>query len=242
MSRSSQAADATQPQVRDSPIARPFSGANPWELPSTLLRAEHLEKSFGRRRVLRDVSFSLKAGSMVGIVGENGAGKSTLLRVLAGELQPRRGRVEIDGSMGYCPQAAVLNDALNVAQHLNYFRAAYGLATLDHADKLMRLLGLEQYRRSLIGTLSGGTKQKLNLLLALMHDPAVLLLDEPYQGFDWETYLRFWELAEDLRGRGRSVLVISHLLFDQRRFDALYRLQDGRLVDGVPDTPSTSDE
>ncbi len=94
----------------------------------------------------------------------------------------------------------------------------------------------------MISTLSGGTKQKLNLILALMHEPAVLLLDEPYQGFDWETYLRFWELAEELRARGRAVLVISHLLFDQKRFDALYRLHDGALVDVIPDANSTDGE
>ncbi len=62
-----------------------------------------------------------------------------------------------------------------------------------------------------------------------MHDPAVLLLDEPYQGFDWETYLRFWEIAADLRARGKAILVISHLIFDQQRFDTVYQLQDGRL-------------
>jgi ABC-type multidrug transport system ATPase subunit len=78
--------------------------------------------------------------------------------------------------------------------------------------------------------LSGGTRQKLNLTLALVHDPEVLLLDEPYQGFDWETYLRFWDLVEALRERGRSVVVITHLVFEEERFDALYRLQDGRAV------------
>ncbi len=81
-----------------------------------------------------------------------------------------------------------------------------------------------------VATLSGGTKQKLNLTLALMHNPRVLLLDEPYQGFDWETYLRFWDLAAELRARGCAVLIISHLLFDQQRFDALYQLHDGRLL------------
>ncbi|HEX6819136.1 MAG TPA: ABC transporter ATP-binding protein [Ktedonobacterales bacterium] len=222
--------------------AAPGDGANPWELSRILLHAEHLEKAFGRKRVLRDVSFSVSAGTMVGIVGENGTGKSTLLRILAGELRPRRGRVMLDGSMGYCPQAVNLNDALSVGQHLTYFRAAYGLADQDRADALVERLELGPYRKAPVATLSGGTKQKLNLILALMHDPVVLLLDEPYQGFDWETYLRFWELAEELRSRGRAVLVISHLLFDQQRFDALYRLRDGTLVEIVPEVTATGDE
>jgi len=75
------------------------------------------------------------------------------------------------------------------------------------------------------------------LTLALMHQPDVLLLDEPYQGFDWETYLHFWELAEDLRSQGRAVLVISHLLFDQQRFDALYQLENGQLTQLSIDQP-----
>lgn len=75
--------------------------------------------------------------------------------------------------------------------------------------------------------LSGGTRQKLNLTLALLHDPDVLLLDEPYQGFDWETYLRFWDLVEDLRARGKAIVVITHLVFEQDRFDLLADLTDG---------------
>jgi ABC-type multidrug transport system ATPase subunit len=193
------------------------------------LAARNISKRYGRRAVLRDVSFELAAGELVGIVGENGAGKSTLLRILAGELRPSAGAVVVDGALGYCPQAVVLNEALSVAQHLDYFRAAYGLADARRADALVERLGFARYRGTPVRALSGGSKQKLNLTLALMHDPAVLLLDEPYQGFDWETYLRFWELAADLRERGRAVLVISHLVYDRSRFDRLYTLADGQL-------------
>jgi ABC-2 type transport system ATP-binding protein len=119
---------------------------------------------------------------------------------------------------------------LTVAQHLEYFRAAYRLPDLRCADELLALLGYEQYRHTLVGDLSGGTRQKLNLTLALLHSPTVLLLDEPYQGFDWETYLRFWELAAALREQGRAVLIISHLLFDQQRFDRIYQLRGGMLA------------
>ena len=96
-----------------------------------------------------------------------------------------------------------------------------------------------------VGALSGGTRQKLNLTLALMHDPSVLLLDEPYQGFDWETYLHFWDLVVDLRERGCAVLVISHLVFDRERFDCLYHLARGTLIhesttEVLPDVTSIS--
>jgi ABC-type multidrug transport system ATPase subunit len=179
--------------------------------------------------MLQGVSFELHPGTLVGIVDENGSGKSTLLRILAGELRPDAGTVQLSGSLGYCPQAVVLNDALTVDQHLDYFRAAYHLLDLERAAALVETLTYPQYRRATVGTLSGGTQQKLNLTLALMHDPSVLLLDEPYQGFDWETYLRFWEVAADLRARGRAILVISHLIFDQQRFDTIYRLTGGHL-------------
>jgi ABC-2 type transport system ATP-binding protein len=195
------------------------------------LSANDLYKSFGRRKVLRSVSFSVEPGTLVGIVGENGAGKSTLLRILAGELRPNGGTVLRRGALGYCPQTVILNDALTVDQHLDYFRAAYNIGDLRRADELIDELGYRQYRRALVGTLSGGTQQKLNLTLALMHQPDVLLLDEPYQGFDWETYLRFWDVAANLRARGSTVLIISHLLFDQKRFDRIYHLRDGQIVE-----------
>src|SRR6266487_1156728 len=83
------------------------------------------------------------------------------------------------------------------------------------------------------GTLSGGTRQKLSLTLALMHDPPVLLLDEPYQGFDWQTYLAFWDLAGELRDRGTATVVISHLVFEQERFDRICHLRDGRIEEEV---------
>jgi ABC-type multidrug transport system ATPase subunit len=165
----------------------------------------------------------------VGIVGENGAGKSTLLRILAGELRPGAGSVTLKGSLGYCPQSVILNDELTVAQHLDYFRAAYGIADLRRANELIERLGLARYRTTAVRALSGGSKQKLNLTIALMHNPSVLLLDEPYQGFDWETYLRFWELAADLRQQDCAVLIISHLVYDRSRFDQLYTLDAGEL-------------
>ena len=79
--------------------------------------------------------------------------------------------------------------------------------------------------------MSGGTRQKLNLALALMHDPHVLLLDEPYSGFDWETYVRFWEMAERRRDQGMGILIVSHLLAERERLDRVYELRDGQAVE-----------
>lgn len=190
---------------------------------------EGVHHAYGRRVVLRGVDLRLRPGSLCGIVGENGAGKSTLLRILSGELRPARGVVRHGGRFGYCPQHVVLNDALTVRQHLRFFQRAYRLADLRYAEEIMDMLGFTGYAGEQAGVLSGGTRQKLNVTLALMHDPQVLLLDEPYQGFDWDTYQRFWDLAARLRDAGRSVLVVSHLAYDTGRRDELWRLDGGLL-------------
>jgi ABC-2 type transport system ATP-binding protein len=188
-----------------------------------------LQYAYGRRAVLRGVDLHLRPGTLTGIFGENGTGKSTLLRILSGELRPDRGEVRHHGRFGYCPQDVVLNDALTVRQHLEYFQAAFALSDLRHAEDVMEILRLSGYTGQRAETLSGGIRQKLNLTLALMHDPQVLLLDEPYQGFDWDTYQRFWDLAARLRSAGRSVLVVSHLAHDTERLDEAWRLDDGVL-------------
>ncbi|MET7436258.1 ABC transporter ATP-binding protein [Streptomyces sp. NPDC004082] len=185
--------------------------------------------AYRRRVVLRGVDLRLRAGTLCGIVGENGAGKSTLLKILSGELAPTAGSVRHSGRFGYCPQHVVLNDALTVRQHLTFFQRAYRLTDVRYAEEIMDVLGFTGYADEQAGVLSGGTRQKLNVTLALIHDPQVLLLDEPYQGFDWDTYQRFWDLAARLRDAGRSVLVVSHLAYDTERLDELWRLDSGTL-------------
>jgi ABC-2 type transport system ATP-binding protein len=194
------------------------------------MKVRDLHHAYGRRQVLRGIDLDLGPGALVGIVGENGAGKSTLLKILSGELRSDRGTVRHQGRFGYCPQDVVLNDALTVRQHLKFFQAAFGLADLHRAEEIMEELRFAEYAGERAGDLSGGTRQKLNLTLALMHDPRLLLLDEPYQGFDWDTYQRFWGLAGRLRSAGCCVLVVSHLAYDIERLDGLWRLDGGVLT------------
>jgi ABC-type multidrug transport system ATPase subunit len=201
-----------------------------------VLDARDVHKAYGRHRVLKGAALAVQPGQLVGVVGENGAGKSTLLKILAGTLRADRGEVRLSGTLGYCPQDPVVNENLTVGQHLRYFAAAHRLASLQRADALTDLLSYAESRNVTAGALSGGTRQKLNLTLALLHDPDVLLLDEPYQGFDWETYLRFWDVVDDLRGRGKAVVIITHLVFEQDRFDVLADLTEGRLTRRQPAT------
>jgi ABC-type branched-subunit amino acid transport system ATPase component len=170
----------------------------------SVLEARGIRKSFGRHQVLAGVGLAVAAGEMIAVVGENGSGKSTLLRILAGDLRPDRGSVVTHGQTGYCPQAVVLDDALTVDQHIRYFQAAYRIGAAGRADALINRLGYAAARHQPAGTLSGGTRQKLSLTLALLHEPALLLLDEPYQGFDWENLPGLLGPGRRVAGRGHG--------------------------------------
>ncbi len=209
--------------------------------PSVVLEATGITKSYRRglwprRRelaVLRGADLVLAAGEVVGLVGENGSGKSTLMKILVGALNADEGEVRVSGRVGYCPQEPILYERLTCDEHLELFGVAYGMdttAVAGAAKGLYATLGFGNWRASRVEELSGGTRAKLNLALALLADPELLLLDEPYAGFDWDTYQRFWDLTAERRAAGRGVLVISHFINDEERFDRLVELRDGRTV------------
>lgn len=206
-----------------------------------LLAAEGVTKAYStgillrRRRlpVLRGADLELRRGEIVGLVGENGSGKSTLMKILVGSLARDGGTVERVGSLGYCPQEPILYERLTCDEHFELFGEAYGMDTVAIAearDDVYELLGFGRWNEARVEDLSGGTRAKLNLGLALLPDPDILLLDEPYAGFDWDTYLRFWEITAQRRDQGRSLLIISHFITDEDRFDRVYDLRDGRTV------------
>lgn len=181
--------------------------------------------------MLRDASLEVKAGELVGLVGENGSGKSTLMQIVVGLLPRDGGIVERAGRLGYCPQLSLLWEKLTIAEHFELFAEAYELedrVAQRSRDALLEELGFTRYVGYRVEELSGGTRQKLNLALALFHEPSLLLLDEPYAGFDWETYLRFWEMAERRCGDGMGILIVSHLLAERDHLTRTYELRDGR--------------
>lgn len=181
-------------------------------------------------RVLTGADVALYPGEVVGLVGENGSGKSTLMKILVGSLSSDAGTVDRNGRVGYCPQEPVLYERLTCDEHFELFGRAYGMTEGDVGparDGLYEAFGFAAWRDARVERLSGGTRAKLNLGLALLPDPELLLLDEPYAGFDWDTYVRFWELTRVRRDAGASLLIISHFISDEERFDRIYDLRDG---------------
>jgi ABC-type multidrug transport system ATPase subunit len=185
--------------------------------------------------VLRGASLEVGPGELVGLVGENGSGKSTLMKIIVGMLAPDSGTVELRGTLGYCPQLPQLWEKLTVSEHLDLFATAYELDRERGRASTARLVEELDFGRYLdyrVESLSGGTRQKLNLALSMLHEPELLLLDEPYAGFDWETYLSFWAMSEQRRAAGMAILVVSHLIGERDRLTRTYTLRDGRCVSG----------
>ena len=196
------------------------------------LRVDSVRKSFGSREVLRDVSFEVAPGEIVAVVGENGSGKSTLLRIVAGMMAADAGRVRVAGRVGYCDQTAQLFPDLTVAEHFEYFARAYDLGGEWRASAaaLMERLAFASYAGERVSRLSGGTAQKLHLALSVLHRPDLLILDEPCVAFDWQTYLRFWELASELCRADVALLVVSHIAYERQRYNRILELREGAIA------------
>ncbi|MGN6606740.1 MAG: ATP-binding cassette domain-containing protein [Jatrophihabitans sp.] len=192
-----------------------------------LLVVRGVHKAYRGTTVLHDVHLTVAAGELVALTGENGAGKTTLLRICAGLVRADRGSVAVADGIGYCPQAASLFDLLTADEHLIMFGRGLGLSRPDAlrtGRALLAEFGFPVGPRVVTSEMSGGTRQKVNLALALLGRPTLLLLDEPYQGFDRGTYVNFWDHCHRWRDEGRAVVVVTHLLAETDRVDRVVEL------------------
>jgi ABC-type multidrug transport system ATPase subunit len=191
------------------------------------LVASGVSKRYGPTTILDRVDLTVAAGEVLALTGENGAGKSTLMRICAGVLVADAGVVRADAPIGYCPQEAGLFELLTADEHLVMFGRGAGLSrdeALRRGHGILAEFGYPMHERVVVRDLSGGTRQKLNLAIALLADPAVLLLDEPYQGFDRGTYVNFWDHCRVWREQGIAVVVVTHMLAELGRVDRVVEL------------------
>jgi len=202
------------------------------------LEACEVTKRYGSRLVLDRACLSVEAGESVAIIGENGAGKSTLLRICAGLIRPDGGEVKVRGRVGYCPQQPGLFDLLSADEHLALLAPALGMrreAAMREGHELLAEFSFPIAERTQTRHLSGGARQKVNLALALLGSPTVLLLDEPYQGFDHGAYVSFWEHVARWTSLGMGVVVVTHLLADRDLVDRVVELRIPSIA--APESP-----
>src|SRR6059058_4795582 len=192
-----------------------------------MIAVQDLTKVYGKRAALDHISFEVPEREIFGFVGPNGAGKTTTLRILAALLAPTEGRAFIDGAdvtrdrekvhsrIGYMPDFFGVYDQLSVGEYLDFYAACYRQPKLRRqkiVDDLLALVGMADRKNQLVDTLSRGLKQRVCLARALVHDPAVLLLDEPASGLDPRARVEMREILKELQGMGKTIIISSHIL------------------------------
>jgi ABC-2 type transport system ATP-binding protein len=215
------------------------------------IRVRHLWHRFGRFDVLRDVSFEVAQGEIFGFIGPNGAGKTTTIRTMATLLEPMAGRVEIDGYdvtidpdavrkiIGYMPDHAGVYERVTVREYLEFFADAYRVPTAGTSyavvDAVMELTDLTKLREKLVATMSKGMKQRLQLARTLLHDPKVLILDEPASDLDPRARIEIRDLLVELRSMGKTIFLSSHILTELADVcTSVAILERGRLIVSGP--------
>jgi ABC-2 type transport system ATP-binding protein len=207
------------------------------------LRFHSIRKSFADRVVLDGLSLTVESGEVYDLLGPNGCGKSTAINILSNLLDPDAGTVEVAGQavsgnarrfVGVCPQEIALYRDLRPAENLRFFAELYGLARAERVRRvaeLMQLFGLERYARTPIGALSGGWQRRVNIAVALVHSPAILVLDEPTSAVDVEARHDLWQMIEKLRGGGTTILLTTHHLDEAERLcSRVGIMKDGRVA------------
>jgi ABC-2 type transport system ATP-binding protein len=207
-----------------------------------VVNVEHLYKSFAGKPAVSDVSLQIKSGEIFGFLGPNGSGKTTTIRMLCGLMTPDKGSgtclgynlgthvEQIKRLVGYVPQNFALYTDLTVEENLLFIARVYTLSQIKQkVQAIMQELELTPYKKILAGSLSGGWKQRLSLAAALIHEPKLLLLDEPTAGVDPKARREFWEYIATLSAKGITSLVSTHYMDEAQRCNRLAYIVYGHL-------------
>ena len=217
---------------------------------------DNVSVHFGETDAVRNVSFSVERGTVFGLVGSDGAGKSTLLRMIATMIRPAAGAIQIDGldvvsarrqvkrRIGYMPQRFGLYQDLTVDENIDFFMDIYGIRGNERKQRKERYLGFSNLLPFLdrqAGNLSGGMKQKLGLACVLVHEPQLLILDEPTNGVDPVSRTEFWDILSQMRRDGMTILLSTAYLDEGERCDRLGLMHRAQLLDQAPPAEIRSD-
>ena len=211
-----------------------------------MIKAENLKKRYGDLVALDDVSFEVKKGETFGLLGPNGAGKTTTIQVLCGLLKLDGGTVELDGkrdpslvevrlSLGVVPQALAIYEELSAEENLRFFGRIYGLSgrqLKERVENCLEIAGLSQRRKGRVSKYSGGMKRRLNMVCSFLHEPPLLLLDEPTVGVDPQSRNLIFDTIEGMKKQGRTIIYTTHYMEEaQRLCDRVAILDHGRILD-----------
>jgi len=211
-----------------------------------VLEVRQVEKSFGTRKAVAGLSLQLRPGEILGLLGPNGAGKTTTVSMIAGLIPPDGGEVLINGrqiqgdtdplkrQLGLVPQDMALFEDLSAGDNLSLFGTLYGLtgkALVTATARVLESVGLRDRAKDPVTTFSGGMKRRLNLAVALLHDPALLILDEPTVGVDPQSRNAIFENLESLRAAGKALLYTTHYMEEAERLcDRIVIMDEGRVM------------
>jgi len=208
-----------------------------------MIEVRELEKSFGDKIVLNKLSFSINPTDIYGLLGPNGAGKTTTINILCNLLDADSGMISIEGNpvseatkhlVGIVPQEISIYQDLTCKENLLFFAKIYGLhgtTGTDRINELIHALNLNAYENMKVANLSGGWRRRVNIAVALVHSPSILILDEPTAGLDIEARYELWELIKNLKKSGVSILLTTHQLEEAEQLcSCIGILQKGRIV------------
>lgn len=210
---------------------------------SPCIRVEHVDRAFGKKQVLFDIDFQVPYAQILGLLGPSGSGKTTLVKMIAGIDAATNGNVylldtklpnlPIMSKIGYMAQADALYEELTAEENLHFFGSMYNMKKAQRKQRIvevMDLLNLTEHSKKQVKKYSGGMKRRLSLAIALMHQPPVLILDEPTVGIDPVLRKSVWDELYKLRDSGITIIVTTHVMDEVEKCDNLGMIRDGKLI------------